>query len=54
VQGCSNVLPDISDYFWWYIDKGQDKRKARIVVEVWRLALVGSSRGFDGDDNDEL
>jgi hypothetical protein len=27
---------------WWEVDKGQDKRKARMSNEVRSLALVGS------------
>lgn len=54
VQGCHNVLSNVADYFRREIDKGQDKWKSRMAEEVWRLALAGSSRGSDNDNNNEL
>jgi hypothetical protein len=42
---------DVADYFRRQIDKGQDKRKARITEQVWRVALAGSSRRRKQIDN---
>jgi hypothetical protein len=54
VQGCRNVPSDVADFFQQEINKVHDKRKARVGEEVWRLALVGSPRGTDDDDEAEL
>jgi hypothetical protein len=54
VQDCRNVPSEVANYFWREIDKGQYKRKVRMVKEVRRLALAGLSRGSDDDNDNKL
>jgi hypothetical protein len=40
VQGCRNVPPDTTDYFWRELDKVHDKRKARVAEEARKLQMA--------------